>query len=136
MAHGAHQVGAHLFALALEPQQLLCLDTRGQCGDCEAHRRHRQEGERVAVDGEVHLHIRIGKGNVDGEHTCQRGEQPVEVTVRHQGDDQDHQNKDQRYMDVRGAHLPQQLADQRREPHAGQIDDPAPQREREKGLEL
>ena len=96
----AEKVGTHFFLLGLEFDAVLLLDTGGQRRHREADREHGHEGQRVAVDREVQLRVRICKSPVDGDNACDGGEEAVEISVGHQRDYQHHQHEYHRHMDV------------------------------------
>ena len=98
----AQEVCPHLLSLRLHVQPLLCLETGGERRGGKAHSEHRHKRERVAVDSEVQLQVREGKGKVDEHDADESREEAVKITVGRQGDDKHGQHEYQRDMHIRG----------------------------------
>ena len=98
----AQEVCPHLLSLRLHVQLFLRLEAGGERRSGKAHSEHRHKRERVAVDSEVQLQVREGKGKVDEHDADESREEAVKITVGRQGDDKHGQHEYQRDMHIRG----------------------------------
>ena len=78
------EIGAHAFGLCLHADALLPLERRRQRVDRERNGEHREERERIAGQGKVKVHIRIGENIVHRKNAQKRDDRAAEIPVRQQ----------------------------------------------------
>ena len=99
MGDRPQKVRAHLFPLNLQPHLLLFLNLGRQGADAAGHSQHGNEGQRVSCDRKVQFEIRERKYIVHAEHSDDRCDDSINISIRKAGHKQHRQNEQQR--DVR-----------------------------------
>ena len=115
MGDGAQEIAAHFFLLGFGAELFLLLDLGGQRADHDGDGQHDEERQGVAGDGEVQLHVGVGKDPVDADDAEERGKQAEQIPVGKAGDEDDRALKDQGDEDVGRVDHPQQRAEDGRQ---------------------
>ena len=115
MGDGAQEIAAHFFLLGFGAELFLLLDLGGQRADHDGDGQHDEERQGVAGDGEVQLHVGVGKDPVDADDAEERGKQAEQIPVGKARDEDDCALKDQGDEDVGRVDHPQQRAEDGRQ---------------------
>ena len=127
---GAQEIAAHFFLFGFGAELFLLLDLGGQRTDHDGDGQHDEERQGVAGDGEVQLHVGVGKDPVDAEDAEERGQQAEQVAVGKARDEDDRALKDQSDEDVGRVDHPQQRAEDGRQAEKAEAHAKIPPRKR------
>ena len=114
MRDGPQEIAAHFFSFRFRTELFLLLDLGGQRADHDGDGQHDKEGQRIAGDGKIELHIGVCKDPVHADDADHRSKQAKQVPVGETRDEHDRAFEDQRDIHVGRVDHPQQRAQQPR----------------------